>query len=223
MQAERRNELINNYIMNNYDVNTPIFVRDFYDKFPMISPGTIRSTIKRLYDRGKIAKIDDGVYALPNEDSIMNEATVYGSDIIRKKYLIDNENIVGYISGLNFSNLLGLTTQTASVDTIFSNKVSSQKRKIIVSGYRVVVGKPRVKVNNVNYRLLQILELLSNFKKYSEYDLKEAAPKILKYLKDVKLTENELEQIVSKYSFETQSYFYKIGGLYVVTSASRGI
>lgn len=221
MQAETTNKRIGDYIMKNYDVNTPIFVRDFYDKFPLVPRGTIRSTIKRLYENKKIEKIDEGVYALPNEGSILRKATVYASDVIKRKYLINDGVTIGYVSGINFSNMLGLTSQTASVETILSNVVLSKMRETEVGGQRVVVGRPKTKVDSYNYRLLQVMDLLNEFEKYSEYDLKSAAPNILKYLTSISLSKNEVEKIVSLYLPLAQVKFYKIGGQNVITSKSR--
>ena len=55
------------------------------------------------------------------------------------------------------------------------------------------------------------------FPKYSEYDLKKASFKILKYLENVNLDEDEVENIVSTYPLEAQVKFYKIGGANAIT------
>lgn len=40
----------------------------------------------------------------------------FTSDILSKKYLVNENGLIGYKSGLSFANFLGLTTQTASVE-----------------------------------------------------------------------------------------------------------
>lgn len=218
MDKKKIKDIVIDFIKKKYDKTTPIFLKDIYRAFPDVSEGTIRSLIKRLNESGNLEKINNGVYALPNKDSVLGNATVWITDVVENKYIKEGEgNIVGYNSGINFSNLLGLTTQTASVNTIYSNNVSNKKRITKLKNSRLIINAPRVKVTNKNYKLLQVLDLLNNFKQYSEYDLKNAASKILNYLENVKLNEDEVEEIVSRYPLEAQVRFYKIGGANAIT------
>ena len=148
----------------------------------------------------------------------MGKPTVYTSDIIKKKYLGDERLIIGYKAGLNFANKLGLTTQTASVETIVSNAVSNKKREIKVNNSRLIIDAPRYKVTNENYKLLQILDLLNEFERYSEIDLKPASKSLLKYISGIRLDDEKVEKIVSTYPLEAQVKFYKIGGHYAIAS-----
>ncbi len=217
MKNQKKKDIIYNYINKNYDMNTPIFIKDLYGAFPDISESTIRSILKRFTETGSIEKIKKGVYALPNKKSILGKATVWISDVIENKYLkVDNERI-GYRSGINFANQLGLTSQTASVEEIYSNIVSNKKREIKLKNNRLIVNAPRVKVTEKNYRLMQVLDLLNKYDRYSEYDLKQSASKILKVISNIELSEDELEEVVSAYPLETQVKFYKIGGANVIT------
>jgi hypothetical protein len=81
----------------------------------------------------------------------------------------------------------------------------------------LIINAPRVKVTNKNYKLLQVLDLLTEFEKYSEYDLKQVEFKLLSYISDIKLSYVELESIVEAYPLAAQVKFYKIGGANVIT------
>lgn len=218
MKMKNKNTEIYEFIVNNYNFDMPIFIQDVYTSFPNISENTIRSVFKRLDEKEKIIRIKNGVYALPNQNSIMGKPAVYTSDIIKKKYLGDDKFIIGYKTGLNFANSLGLTTQTASVDSIISNSVSKKKREIWLNNNRVIINAPRFKVSNENYKLLQILDLLNEFESFSELDLKAASKNLLRYISDLRLDEEKVEKIVSFYPLEAQVRFYKIGGQNVITS-----
>jgi len=215
---EKINTEIYNYIVKNFKLNEPILIKDLYTSFPSVNEITIRSILKRLAEKELIIKIKNGVYGLPNKESIMGKLSVYTSDILNKKYLVNEKGIKGYKTGLSFSNMLGLTTQTASVETIISNAVSNKKREIKINNNRFIINAPRYKVTNENYKLLQILDLLNEFNSYSEVDLKSATKLILKYISDLKLDEKEMEKIVSSYPLEAQVRFYKIGGQNVIAS-----
>jgi hypothetical protein len=83
---------------------------------------------------------------------------------------------------------------------------------------RLIVNAPRVEVTDDNYKLLQVLDLLNEFEKLSEHDLKKASKKIFEFLGVIRLKGEEVESIVSKYPLEAQVKFYKIGGANVITS-----
>lgn len=219
MKSVKKKNIIIDYIKINFDNKTPIFINDIYKVFSEISEGTIRSLFKRYSDTGVLEKIDKGVYALPNNESILGKSTVYISNVIEKKYIRnDKGQRIGYISGINFSNQLGLTTQTASVETVYSNNVSNKKRMTTLKNSRVIINAPRVSVTDRNYRLLQVLDLLNEFEKMSEYDLKSISNKILDFLKTIHLKSEEVESIVSKYPLQAQVNFYKIGVANVIAS-----
>lgn len=219
MKSLKKKDIILEYIKNNYDNKTPIFVNDIYKEFTEISEGTIRSLFKRFSDAGVLEKVDNGIYALPNKESVLGKATVYASNVIENKYIRNEKGQrIGYISGINFSNQIGLTSQTASVNTIYSNNVSNKKRMTTLKNSRLIINAPRVKVTDENYKLLQILDLLNEFEKLSEQDLKTASNKILEFLEKIKLKKEEVELIVSKYPLEAQVKFYKIGGANAITS-----
>lgn len=113
---EKINTEIYNYIVSNYKQNEPILIKDIYTSFTVVNETTIRSILKRLAEKDLIIKIKNGVYGLSNEESIMGKPSVFTSDILSKKYLVNENGLIGYKSGLSFANFLGLTTQTASVE-----------------------------------------------------------------------------------------------------------
>lgn len=217
MKKKSLNKKIYNYILKNYKLNTPIIIKDIYKVFLDMNKNTVRSIFSRLEDKELLIKIENGIYALPNTMSILGKPAVYISDVIEKKYIRGEDCIIGYRTGINFANKLGLTTQTASVDSIISNAVSKKKREIKINNNRLIVNAPRIEVNNNNYKLLQVLDLLNDFNLFSEIDLKNAKTKILDYIANIIITEDELENIVSIYPLEAQVKFYKIGGQYAIT------
>ena len=206
------------FIKNNYKASQPFFLKDLYAQFPEIKEGTIRESIRRLLNEEKILKAKNGVYELPNPNRVLKSHVVNTANVIEQTYIKDNKNnIIGYRSGINFANMLGLTSQTASVEVVYSNVVSNRKREIKLNKSRLIINAPRVEVTNENYKLLQILDLLTEFEKYSEYDLKQVELKLLSYISNIKLSYGELERIVEAYPLTAQVKFYKIGGANVIT------
>lgn len=206
-------EQIKNYINTNYAYNTPIFTKEVVEVFPNLKSGTIRQILRRLKEEGLLAQYANGIYFRPKKQGIMNKSFITPQQISEKKYLRDGNIIIGYETGFNLANKLGLSTQTSPISEIRSNAVSLKKRKIKIGNNVFIINAPRVKVTNENYKLLQVLDILTDFNKYSEYRFEEVKQNIYDYMQNIKLTKQDITQIVKSYPLQTQVEFYKFGGL----------
>ena len=86
--------------------------------------------------------------------------------LIEYKYLLSDNKRCGYISGLMFFNQLGLSTQLPMVYEVVSNKATKDRRETTLGGSKVVVRRPKVTVNDGNYKILQFLDLLRDIDMY---------------------------------------------------------
>jgi len=85
------------YIEKTYEFNEPFLLNEIYDVFPNIKQGTIRESIRRLYEQEKIIKSKNGVYGLPNPNRILKTAVMNSEDVVNKKYIKSEDgNIIGY-------------------------------------------------------------------------------------------------------------------------------
>jgi hypothetical protein len=199
----------------------PFLLKNLYRQFPDIKDGTIREMMRRLVGEKKVIKIKNGLYFLPNPERVLQSYAVNVMNIIDSVYLKNQDNeFIGYRSGINFANLLGLTSQTASVEVIYSNNVSTRKREIKIQNNRLMINAPRVKITNQNYKLLQLLDLLTDFEKVSEYELDQVQSKLLAYINAIQISSIELNRIVEAYPLAAQVKFYKIGAVNVITQLS---
>jgi len=81
-------------------------------------------------------------------------------------YVRKQEKQIGYETGPSLSNLLGLTTLIPRYRYFASNNF--QKRgKMIDEKLGIVLRKPRMVVNEQNYKYLQLLDLIENKEKIS--------------------------------------------------------
>jgi predicted transcriptional regulator of viral defense system len=207
------NKQIVEYIRK-YDNNSPILTDDIYQLFPDVQKGSIRQLLKRLCDKGEIDRVKPGLYYKPKPNRVITLNNLSSNSIIKKKYLGSNAEVYGYKSGMNFANQIGLTTQTASVDTIVSNNVSNKKRRININNSKIIINSPRVTITNMNYKLLQVLDLMNNFENYCEESLEQATPKIINYLFDLKLNVDEIKRCIEAYPLIAQVKFYGSGVFY---------
>ncbi|MDA2067872.1 DUF6088 family protein [Bacillus cereus] len=211
------------YLQKNYEENEPIFAQDLTYTFSEFSDAYIRINLKRLYDKGVLKRLEKGVYYFPLKNSILKNALPDIDEVIKEKYLFNENKRIGYKSGINFSNKIGLTTQTASIDSIVANTVADKKRIIKIKNTKLIVRSPRkgILVDDKNYKLLQILDLIDDFNYNSEYDIFEAGATFFNYLIDLQLNMQEIEDYVSKYPLKTQISFYKSGVFYELTQRCR--
>jgi hypothetical protein len=210
---------IYSYIIENFKPTDPIVQTELYDFLKLFKPITIRQTLRRLAQDEKIIKSEKipGVYFLPDLNRVLSTHTLNFSKYIEQKYLKDDQGkVLGYESGFTIANRLGLTTQMPSVNYIYSNSLADKKREVKINNRRFIINAPRVTVTTENYRLLQVLDIISNFERYSEYKIQDARNIFKEYLSDLSLNKTEIEDILNHYPIKTQLNFYKMGVDHVI-------
>ena len=126
-------------------------------------------SIERLIKRKIIKRISTGVFYKPKQ-------TVFGElkpdeEKIITPYLFKNGKRIAYITGLLLYNKMGLTTQIPKEISIASNK----KRIYISKGnIKAKAVKSYVEVTDKNYKLLELLDALKDFKKIPDLNKKSA-------------------------------------------------
>ena len=116
-------------------------------------------SIGRFVNAGTLKRATKGVFYKPKQ-------TIFGTvaptdDALIRQYLFKNGRRVAYVTGASLYNQMGLTTQVP-----FTIVVATKTRRS-----EVVIGKVKIKpirsyadVTNENYKLLEILDALKDFK-----------------------------------------------------------
>jgi len=126
-------------------------------------------SIERLIKKGIIKRISMGIFYKPKQ-------TVFGElkpdeEKIITSYLFKNGKRIAYITGLLLYNKMGITTQIPKEINIASNK----KRIYISKGnIKASAVKSYVEVTDENYKFLELLDALKDFKKIPDLDKKSA-------------------------------------------------
>lgn len=106
-------EILLNYLIEKYGYDEPIFTKDLQKELN-IKSGSLRQAIKRLTDKGLITKARNGIYFIPNKNTILKKTVLSVDKIVKNKYINSKQKgVIGYKTGTNFANSIGLTTQTA--------------------------------------------------------------------------------------------------------------
>lgn len=197
-------------ILNEYGYDEPVFTKELKSLIDM-SDDTLRQNLKRLSDKGMLIKVRNGVYYVPKASSVLKNPPVNIEKVIMRRYIKPrNKSVIGYTTGINFANKLGLTTQTASVPTVVTNETGRHENKVKFGKSIVKLKKPRIPVNERNYKLLQVLDLLNDFDRISEIPLEKSVSIINKYLEDMPFTKSELMECLKKYPRKTLENFLEM-------------
>jgi hypothetical protein len=115
--------------------------------------------IERLIKKGLISRASTGVFYKPKK-------TAFGSlkpneEELLKPYLFEGDNRVAYVTGIALYNRMGLTTQVPK-----NIRVASRSKRIVtkVGSIQVKPVKSYVDVTNENYYLMELLDVLKDFK-----------------------------------------------------------
>lgn len=185
------------YLVNNFELNEPIILSDL--KVDGMSYDNLRQQMKKLVDGGKVKRYENGVYYLPKPSKFKLEVGLNPEIVLEYKYLMDDGKKCGYISGMLFYNLMGLTSQVPALYQIVTNKATTNYRETNVGKTKLIIKKPRVAVTEDNYKILQFLDLILDVDVFSELEGKELNKRLSKYMRDVNLSVADLKAYFKYY------------------------
>ena len=190
-------ETLYEYLLDNYKENEPIFLADL--QVDGMTRTNVRQQIKKLTDTGKVKRFDNGIYFLPKKTIFKSGSQLAPEKVLECKYLRDNDERCGYVSGLMFFNQMGLTTQVPMMYEVVSNKATNDYRETSLAKSRVIVRKPKVPVTEKNYKALQFLDMLKDVDVYSELTGKPLQDRLYRYMDDANLSISEMEPYFAYY------------------------
>lgn len=138
----------------------PIFTEDIYafvaQRITGVQRGVVNTNIARYAKINKdFARYQKGIYYVAVNTPFGRSGIRY-SELIKRKYLMAGDRVIGYETGPSYMNKMGLTTQM-SADTFLA---TDRTKGVEENG--IVIVKPVIRINNENYRYLQFLDMLDN-------------------------------------------------------------
>ncbi len=149
----------------------------------------VTKAIERLIAKGTIRRFSTGIFYKPKK-TIFGELKPNEEEVL-KPYLFQKGKRIAYITGTSLYNRLGLTTQIPK-----KIKIASRDKRITISNDIVKASpiKSYVNVTDNNFYLLELLDVLKDFKNIPDLD-KESAIKIITQ-KIQELNQNEIEFLI---------------------------
>lgn len=115
--------------------------------------------LKRLADKGQLERFKKGVYYRTKPtifgNSRPNAGTLEAQLLTRR-----GQDIIGYETGLSLMNQLGLTTLVPKKREFATNSYRKQ-----ITSQHIVARKPVIRVDAVNFRYLQLLDMIRDLQK----------------------------------------------------------
>ena len=142
-----------------YGINKPILLKDI--TYKGYSQAWIYKQLCSLCEEGRLIKFEKGVYYIP-QNTVLGTSRLNPIDVIEKKYVETDNEIIGYYSGTAFLNQIGISTQVPNLIEIYTNNESSRVRDVKVGRQQVRLRKSRVSVTNKNAATLALLEMMNS-------------------------------------------------------------
>lgn len=202
--------------MENYGYSEPIFLNDL--SIEGLSENAVRQSVKRLVASGFLERYDNGIYYIPKHGGLLRKSYLDPSMVIIRKYVENQSDKYGYITGLSFANQLGLTTQMPAVIEIVTNRESTNGRMLMVGNQKVRVKKSSISVSEDNAELLQLLDAIGQAERYTELTIEETIDILITYIRKKKFTKEQLSDVSSALTGATAKKMIEWGMIYEFAS-----
>ena len=120
---------------------------------------TFNMTLQRYEKRNPdFVRYQRGVY-YKTVHTPFGVAGIDTTELIKRTYLVNGDEVIGYESGPSYMNKIGLTTQMPNMTYIVTTRTryTTEDKK---DGIYLI--KPVIQINRDNYRYLQLLDMLDN-------------------------------------------------------------
>ena len=135
-----------------------------------------------------------------------------------RKYVRNESETYGYVTGMAFANQLGVTTQMPAIIEIVTNREATNGRTVTVGNQKVRIKKAAVEVSDNNAELLQLLDGLGQAEKYTELTMKDTIDIMRSYVKKKHFTKEQLSEVTSVITGATAKKLIEWGIIYEFAS-----
>ena len=178
-------------LLNCFGYNEPFKTSEI--NFEDYSKEKICIEMTKLCKKGKVVRFETGIYYIPKTNKfgtvIFNQ-----SKIVDKKYIKDGEQVFGYYSGTELEYRLGLTKVKPNTIVIYTNGETTRMRRVMVGSQRIILRKPRTKIDKFNASVLCFLELMNGIdvETLDEYKRK----LITDYIAENRITQKQITKYI---------------------------
>lgn len=160
--------------INEFQETEPIFIDEVTKDF-MDQRDAVYVAINRFVHEGIIESYAKGVYYKPRKTRF-GKVGIDKRLLVQKKYLMRNDEILGYITGPEIWNNWGLTTQIPNRTWIAQNI----RQKRIDDKINVVLVKAKGDIKKTNVKALQYLDVIEQIDQIQDAKREDVVEKLIK-------------------------------------------
>ena len=185
-------------LLNCFGYNEPFKTSEI--NFEDYSKEKICIEMTKLCKKGKVVRFETGIYYIPKTNKfgtvIFNQ-----SKIVDKKYIKDGEQVFGYYSDTELEYRLGLTKVKPNTIVIYTNGETTRMRRVMVGSQRIILRKPRTKIDKFNVSILCFLELMNGIDVETLDEYKQKL--ISDYITENRITQRQITKYIPYFPDKT--------------------
>lgn len=196
------------YILSSFQPGEPFFYKDL-SVFSNLD--STRHQVLRLIREGKLGKYKNGTFFLPKKSLLGLPPVVSTDNVVVSKYIKHKNNVLGYYSGHTFANQIGLSLQVPMIKEIVTNESKAITRTIVLNNRTFKIRRAKVPVNNDNYKVLQLLSLLENYKDLIDKEVESSKEIIRTYAKNNNISKEDLYKYADNFKISAMKNIKNLG------------
>lgn len=179
-----------------FNTNEPIFTSEILDEMSEYSRSKVFQLLKKAEQEKKLIRFDKGVYYIPTETRY-GKSIISVEQVIRKKYISDNDEVYGIYGGLQLQQSFLLTYQVPNTIEVVTNNETMWVRETKIKNRKIILRKSRIPITKENVDAYTILELFNNMDMKKYVDNISTQREVIRFIKEREIKGKDLYTISS--------------------------
>ena len=203
-------------LKNKFGVNQPIFTNEILEVMNDYSRPRVFQLIKKAEQDESIVKFDKGIYYIPTKTRYGN-SLISVEQVIKKKYISDNDEVFGIYGGLQMQQNFLITLQVPNTIEVVTNKETMWVRETKLKNRNIILRKSRIPITKENVNAYTILELFSNIDIKKYLDDTSIQREVIDFIKEKEIKLKDLYPLTGAFPSKTTRNIMESGIINEIT------
>ena len=203
-------------LKNKFGVNQPIFTNEILEVMNDYSRPRVFQLIKKAEQDESIVKFDKGIYYIPTKTRYGN-SLISVEQVIKKKYISDNDEVFGIYGGLQMQQNFLVTLQVPNTIEVITNKETMWVRETKLKNRNIILRKSRIPITKENVNAYTILELFSNIDIKKYLDDTSIQREVIHFIKEKEIKLKDLYPLTGAFPSKTTRNIMESGIINEIT------
>ena len=203
-------------LKNKFGVNQPIFTNEILEVMNDYSRPRVFQLIKKAEQDESIVKFDKGIYYIPTKTRYGN-SLISVEQVIKKKYISDNDEVFGIYGGLQMQQNFLITLQVPNTIEVVTNKETMWVRETKLKNRNIILRKSRIPITKENVNAYTILELFSNIDIKKYLDDTSIQREVIHFIKEKEIKLKDLYPLTGAFPSKTTRNIMESGIIIEIT------